>query len=153
MTDEQINKIITAIEGNLREEVRKETVEYGIPLTSPKLIHNEVKHLFKGCKQEKVLLLTLNNKHQKITTYTVTQGLLDRSPLHPREVFKHAIQANAKSIILAHNHPSGDPTASEGDKRITIRIKECGELLGIELLDHVIVAGEKFISLRSEGYC
>lgn len=72
--------------------------------------------------------------------------------MHPREVFKEALKNSAASIIVCHNHPSGDPTPSKEDINVTKRIKECGNIMGIELLDHIIIGDNKYISLKERGY-
>jgi DNA repair protein RadC len=82
---------------------------------------------------------------------TVSIGTLDSSLVHPREVFKDAILASAAAIIVVHNHPSGDPSPSAEDRRITTRLQECGTLLGIELLDHIILGDNRFVSLKERG--
>src|SRR5207244_2397556 len=82
---------------------------------------------------------------------TVSVGSLDATIVHPREVFKPAILMNAAQILVAHNHPSGDPEPSPEDRLITNRLSQVGETLGIELLDHVIVGDQTFVSLKQRG--
>lgn len=107
---------------------------------------------------EKFVIVTLDTKHRPIGFHLVTQGTLDASLVHPREVFQHAILANASAIILSHNHPSGDLTPSPEDRAVTARLQKCGELLGIRVLDHIIVgnhptSGEFFgRSLAAESW-
>jgi DNA repair protein RadC len=81
----------------------------------------------------------------------ISIGSLNASLVHPREVFEPAVKSLAAQIIIAHNHPSGDPEPSEDDIVITRRLREAGEILGIEVLDHIIVAGDRFLSLRERG--
>jgi DNA repair protein RadC len=81
----------------------------------------------------------------------VAIGTLTSALVHPREVFKAAILANAAAIILVHNHPSGDPEPSAEDRALTSRLKEAGEILGIRILDHVVIGDGRFRSLASEG--
>ena len=88
---------------------------------------------------EKVLALHLNTKHRLIGVHVVSVGTLNASLVHPREVFKAAFLANAAGFILAHNHPSGDPTPSAEDRDLVSRLVKAGELLGVELLDALIV--------------
>jgi DNA repair protein RadC len=83
--------------------------------------------------------------------HTVSIGILDSSLVHPREVFKDAILASSASIIVAHNHPSGDPTPSVEDKRVTQRLYEAGQILGIDLLDHIVIGDNKWVSLKQLG--
>ena len=90
-------------------------------------------------KQERFVVVILFNKHFFMFKRIVTIGILDRSLLHPREVFAGTIDQHATAIICIHNHPSSDSSPSEEDKRITRRPKESGQLLGVPLLDHVII--------------
>ena len=96
--------------------------------------------------------MILDNKHRFLSETTVTVGLLNRSLVHPREVFAEAIEQRAAAIICIHNHPSVDSSPSEEDKRITRRLQESGELLGIPLLDHIIISKEDFTSFADEGW-
>ncbi len=102
------------------------------------------------CEQrEHFLVLLLNARHEVIGRETVSVGSLNASIVHPREVFKPAILASAASVVLVHNHPSGDPEPSEEDLAITKRLVEAGELLGIGVLDHVLIASRGVVSFRS----
>jgi len=91
----------------------------------------------------------LNQKNGIIGINTVSVGNLSSSIVHPREVFKPAIVAGAASIIVAHNHPSGDPTPSSNDIYVTTRLKEAGDILGIAVLDHVIIGDGCYVSLKA----
>lgn len=102
--------------------------------------------------QEHFVAIYLNTKNQVIHRKTVFIGSLNASIVHPREVFKEAIKRSAASVICAHNHPSGDPTPSREDIEVTKRLAECGRIIGIELLDHLIIGDQKFISLKEKGY-
>ncbi len=99
--------------------------------------------------REHFLVLLLNARHEVMGVETVSIGSLNASLVHPREVFRPAIINSAASIVLAHSHPSGDPEPSEEDLAITKRLVQCGELLGIAVLDHVIVASRGVVSFRS----
>lgn len=99
------------------------------------------------CEQFTVLLL--NARHESIGIETVSVGSLNASIVHPREVFRPAIVHSAASIVLVHNHPSGDPEPSEEDLSITKRLVQVGELVGISVLDHVIIADRGTVSFRS----
>jgi DNA repair protein RadC len=83
---------------------------------------------------------------------TVFIGSLNASIVHPREVFKEALKRSAASIICMHNHPSGDPSPSREDIEVTKRLVECGKLIGIDLLDHIIIGEQKYVSLKEKGY-
>jgi DNA repair protein RadC len=100
-------------------------------------------------QREVFLIVLLNARHEITARETVSIGSLNASIVHPREVFKPAIIASAASVVLVHNHPSGDPEPSEEDLSITRRLIEVGELLGIGVLDHVIVASRGVVSFRS----
>ncbi len=97
----------------------------------------------------KTLLLDTKNRLIRIATTSI--GTLDSSVVHPREVFKDAIGVSAASILVVHNHPSGDPTPSPEDRNVTLRIAEAGKILGIELLDHVIIGDGKWVSMKERG--
>ncbi len=106
---------------------------------------------FEGFDREKFIVLLLDAKHRVIGVNTVSIGSLTASIVHPREVFKPAIAGNAAAIILAHNHPSGDPAPSSEDTGLTQRLREAGELLGIRVLDHVILGDGKHYSFVDAG--
>ena len=105
---------------------------------------------FRNADREKFIAVHLNTKNQIISYEVVSVGSLNASIVHPREVFKGAILSNAASIILCHNHPSGDPNPSKEDKQLTNRLEEAGKILGIEVLDHVIFASSNFYSFKAE---
>lgn len=102
--------------------------------------------------QEHFVCLYLNTKNQVLHKQTIFIGSLNASIVHPREVYKEAFRRSAASIICLHNHPSGDPQPSREDIEVTKRLVECGKIIGIELLDHVIIGDQKFISLKEKGY-
>lgn len=103
--------------------------------------------------QEAFAVLTLNTRNKLIARHLVTLGLADTAPVHPREVFRPAIIDGAASVILVHNHPSGDPTPSAEDLRVTRQLIEAGTVIGIRVLDHIIIGrGETpHLSLRERG--
>ena len=101
--------------------------------------------------KEHFLLLTLDGASKIINQYVVHIGTLNQSLVHPREVFRPAILDNSAGIIIAHNHPSGTLSASRADVQITARLKEAGKLIGIEILDHVILAEGGYYSFDEEG--
>jgi DNA repair protein RadC len=102
-------------------------------------------------KQEVLKVLLLNTKNIVIHVKDVSMGSLNSSIVHPREVFSEAVKKSCASIIVCHNHPSGDPSPSNEDINITHRLKECGKLLGIELLDHIIIGNGTYVSLKEKG--
>ena len=102
--------------------------------------------------REHFVVMCLDTKNQPTNITTVHVGSLNASIVHPREVLKTAILSNSASIICCHPHPSGDPTPSPEDIEVTKRLVEAGKIIGIELLDHIILGDDKFISLKERGY-
>lgn len=102
-------------------------------------------------KQEHFLVISLSPGLEVIASRVITVGLLNESQVHPREVFVNAISDRAHSIILAHNHPSGQPTPSNKDLKTTRQLVEAGKIIGISVLDHIIITKNGFISLSREG--
>ena len=100
-------------------------------------------------KREELHVVTLGTKNQFINSHCVSAGTLDASLVHPREVFRPAIKDVASSIILGHNHPSGDPSPSKEDFAVTRRLKEAGDLIGIAVLDHIIMGRYGVVSLKA----
>ncbi|MEM8670772.1 MAG: DNA repair protein RadC [Planctomycetota bacterium] len=98
--------------------------------------------------QEEFHLVTLDTKHKPTATHQVTVGTLDAALVHPREVFRPAIRHAAAAVLLVHNHPSGDPSPSREDQLVTDQLTEAGNLLGIEVLDHIVVARSGCVSVR-----
>jgi len=118
---------------------------------TPEEVVNLVRSRLKGKKKEYFLALLLDTRNQLIKVAEISIGSLDTSIVHPREVFKEAISASAASAIFVHNHPSGDPTASEDDIKLTKRLAEAGEIIGIDILDHIIISDKNYLSLKREG--
>lgn len=110
-----------------------------------------VKEKLKDKKKEHFLILCLDTKNNLIKIGNISTGTLDANLVHPREVFKEAIQSLASSIILVHNHPSGNPEPSDADIDITRRILETGKIIGIDVLDHIIIADNKSLSFKEKG--
>ncbi|HAT4155957.1 DNA repair protein RadC [Clostridium perfringens] len=116
------------------------------PSDVAKLVLDELRML----RQEVLILINLDTKNKVISKKEIFKGGLNSSLVHPREIFKEAVKDSAASIIICHNHPSGDPTPSKDDINITTRLKECGKMMGIELLDHLIIGDNRFISLKEK---
>lgn len=124
----------------------------GKPLVkTPEDVAGLVQGRLKGKKKEYFLALLLDTRNQLIRVAEISVGSLDSSIVHPREVFKEAVSSSAASVIFAHNHPSGDPEASEDDIKLTKRLAEAGEIMGIDILDHIIIGDKKCLSLKREG--
>ncbi|MGV2929343.1 JAB domain-containing protein [Macrococcus capreoli] len=133
--------------------VEKESDYVMEKIKNPEMVAKMAQRHIGNCTREKFMILGLNTQNKPIFIYTVSIGCVNASIVSPREIFQIAILKNCTNIIAVHNHPSGDPTPSQEDIEVTKRIVECGELLGIHLLDHIIVAfnSNKFVSLRTEG--
>lgn len=121
-------------------------------ISSPTDVANYLMDDMSHLQREELRIVVLNTKNEVLAIPTVTVGTLNSNLSHPRETFRQAIQKNAASIIIVHNHPSGDPQPSPEDIGLTTRYVEAGKILGIEVLDHVIIGAGSFISLREEGY-
>ncbi|WP_046215710.1 RadC family protein [Paenibacillus wulumuqiensis] len=103
-------------------------------------------------QKEHFVCLFLNTKNHIISQETLSMGSLNASIVHPREVFRAAIKCSSASVICAHNHPSGDPTPSPEDISLTRRLVEAGQIIGIEVLDHLVIGDMKFVSLKEQGF-
>lgn len=102
--------------------------------------------------QERLVVVFLDTKNAVIKHKTVFVGSLNASIVHPREIFREAVKLSSASIIVAHNHPSGDVSPSQEDIHVTKRLVEAGKIMGIELLDHIIIGDSKHTSLKEKGY-
>ena len=122
-----------------------------VSIRSPKDVSHYIMEDMRYLKQEHFIALLLNTKNQIIGKETVTVGTLNSSLVHPREVFKPAIKKSSSAIIVVHNHPSGDPTPSKEDIDVTNRLIKAGELLGIDVLDHIVIGDNAYISLKEKG--
>ena len=120
-----------------------------VTVTGPDHILTLVGQKLRKEKRELFIVVLLNARHEVLATETVSVGSLNASIVHPREVFLPAILRSAASVVLVHNHPSGDPEPSEEDLTITKRLVEVGDLLGIGVLDHLIIGSRGEVSFRS----
>jgi DNA repair protein RadC len=144
-------KIHAAI--SLAKEIAEPQSKYRtIRITSPSTAMQYCLHEFRAlaCQavQEEFCLVTLDTKNQPINRHAITVGTLRNSLVHPREVFRPAIVDAANCIIVVHNHPSGDPSPSDQDLSVTERLESAAEIIGIPLIDHIVVAGEKAVSIQ-----
>ncbi|MGQ9708589.1 MAG: RadC family protein [bacterium] len=121
------------------------------PLTTPEMIVRLVKPKLIERKKECFFTVLLDVRNRHIRTEQVSIGSLDATLAHPREVFDAAVHDHAPAIVVVHNHPSGDPTPSDDDIRLTKRLVEAGRVLGIRVIDHIIIAGERYYSFRSHA--
>lgn len=139
------------------KQVKDKDVEYKIgdvKVTNPDTVNDFIKTVLDIHNEavEKFGILTLNTKNKIVGIHIISIGSLNASIVHPREVFKAAILNNANSIILFHNHPSGNPRESDEDITITNRLVEAGSILGIKVLDHIIVGEDNdYVSFKQKG--
>ena len=122
-----------------------------VQITSSEVLVKSLRDDFKAEKRECFGVVYLSTKNRAIHSEIVSIGTLNARIVHPREVFKPAIVLSSASVIVVHNHPSGDPTPSNDDIELAKRLAEAGKILGIELLDHVIVGNGGYISLKERG--
>jgi DNA repair protein RadC len=120
-------------------------------LKSPEDVVAKVRSQLKGRKKEHFLVLCLDTRNRLINCRPVSTGSLDTSIVHPREVFREAVSSCAASVIFAHNHPSGDPEPSKEDVELTKRLAKAGEIMGIDVLDHIIVCDKNYLSLKARN--
>ena len=132
-----------------RRMAREEAGE-GTYFTSPSAVANYYMEDLRHRKQEHMKLLMLNTKSKLIGETDISKGTVNASLVSPRELFIEALEKNAVSIILMHNHPSGDPTPSKNDILLTRRVKDAGNMIGIELLDHIIIGNNCYISFAEQ---
>jgi len=143
-------QIKAALELASRVEGYSETTGKTVVKT-PEDVAGLVSGRLKGKKKEYFLAVLLDTRNQLIKVAEISVGSLDASVVHPREVFKEAISASAASVIFTHNHPSGDPEASEDDIELTKRLAQAGEIVGIDVLDHIIIGDKNYLSLKRKG--
>ncbi|ADQ14557.1 RadC family protein [Halanaerobium hydrogeniformans] len=117
------------------------------PVQAAELLASEMRFL----KQEVLRTILLDVKNRVIAIPEISKGGLSSSIVHPREVFKEAIRRSSAAVILVHNHPSGDPKPSADDLNITKKLQKAGEIIGIKVIDHIIIAGDKFLSFKEEN--
>lgn len=144
------SKIIAALELAFRLNLRK-TMKVEV-VNSPEIVANLFMYELKNKLKENFYILLLNTKNGIISRELISQGTLNGSLVHPREVFKPAIKKSANSIILVHNHPSGNTKPSEDDILITNRLVKAGNILGIKVLDHLIIGDGDFFSFKERKY-
>lgn len=124
---------------------------YNVDITSPEDVFNYMMEEMRYLEQEEFRIILLNIKNKVLGVETVFRGGLNSSIVHPREIFRLALRRSAASLILLHNHPSGDPTPSAEDISVTRRLVEAGEIMGVNILDHIIMGEGRFLSFREKG--
>lgn len=122
-------------------------------ISNPSDVKDILNVFLASADRENFVVIMLNTKNRIIGINTVAMGMLSSCPIHPREVFKPVILANAASIILGHNHPSGEPSPSQDDLNSTNQLRAAGKLLGIPVIDHIIIGDEgRFYSFKEHGH-
>jgi DNA repair protein RadC len=120
-------------------------------IRSPSDVYRHFHPSLRDARQERFVVVLLDARQRVLRSEVISQGTLTASLVHPREVFRPALRDAAAALVLVHNHPSGDPTPSTEDREVTARLASAGEILGIRVVDHVVVAERGFCSLREEG--
>ncbi len=123
----------------------------GERFTSPEQVYHHYHYAFRDRRKEYFMVLLLDSKNRILKEVQISEGSLNQSIVHPREVFSPAVRESAAAVILVHNHPSGDPAPSREDMEITRRLKEAGELMGVRVLDHIIIGDGSFMSFTARG--
>ena len=131
----------------MSKSLAKEKLRFSSPESIAAYFMEDLRHL----EKEEVQVLFFDGKHGLIGETTISIGTVNSAVSSPREVFLEALKAQAVYIILVHNHPSGDPSPSGQDLLLTRRMKEAGDLIGIELSDHIIIGNQRYYSFREEG--
>jgi len=135
----------------LGRRVAAHRLDRGDEIRGPEDVYRHFYGALRDARQEHFLALLLDGRHRVLGEVLVSRGTLTASLVHPREVFRAAVREAAAAVVLVHNHPSGDPRASEEDRRVTRRLGRAGELIGIRVLDHVVVAEHGYFSFVEAG--
>jgi DNA repair protein RadC len=135
----------------LANRTRSRRLERNERYTSPQQVFEHYHFNYRDRRKEHFLALLLDGKNRVIREVQISEGSLNQSIVHPREVFSPAVRESAAAIILIHNHPTGDPTPSREDIEITRRLKDAGELMGVKVIDHIIIGDDTFLSFVSQG--
>ncbi|MBM3072678.1 DNA repair protein RadC [Lelliottia sp. RWM.1] len=143
-TQRTVKRALSLLEHHLREP--------GVPFTSTAAVRDWLRLQLATLEREVFMVLYLNQQHQLIAHETLFTGSISSTEVHPREVVKRALHFNAAAVIVAHNHPSGAPTASQADKTITQRLMQALALVEVRLLDHLIVGGMDIVSFAEHGW-
>ncbi len=143
-------QILASIELGRRSLVQP--LHSGLRALSSRDIYHHYHPLLRDLKQEVFKLLLFDGKNRLIKDMTVSTGSLSMNIVHPREVFKPAVRESAASVILLHNHPSGDPTPSPEDRELTKRLVKAGRIMGVKVLDHVVIGDGRYFSFSDQGW-
>lgn len=146
----KVAQIKAAIE--LGKRVLSSPLTTGTVIAQSRTVFDHYAPLLRDKRQEVFIAVLLDAKHAVIRERTVSKGSLTSSLVHPREVFKEAVRESAAAVIFLHNHPSGDPKPSKEDRALTVRLQEAGDILGVQVLDHLIIGDKRYISFADEGW-
>jgi DNA repair protein RadC len=124
----------------------------GTPVHDGSDVARLVRDTARGSRRESFYLVLLDVRHRVMAVHVVSMGSIESAPVHPREVFSLAIRDGAVAVVVAHNHPSGDPAPSAEDRAVTDRLHAAGRLLGVEVLDHLVVGAARYYSFAAEAY-
>ena len=149
LTESAAQKAIALVELARRQATTP--LERGQAFHSSRQVFDALHPRLRDLRVEQFWAIYLDGKHRILREQLISQGTLTSSPVHPREVFRPAIRCAAAAIVLAHQHPSGDPTPSHDDLQITTRLRDAGELLGIQIIDHLILGDGTYTSLADRG--
>ncbi len=141
--------LVAAVEIGRRLATRR--LRPGVPIRGPEDLFHHFHARLRQVPQERFVVVLLDGRHRVLGEETISLGTLTASLVHPREVFRPALEAGAAALALVHNHPSGDPAPSAEDRAVTARLARAGDLLGVRVVDHVVIAERGFCSLREEG--
>ncbi|MFW5915229.1 MAG: RadC family protein [Planctomycetota bacterium] len=147
--DARLARIKSGLE--LGRRMSSEPIEVGMAIEGSRQVFEHFRQRLCDKKQELFLSLLLDTRHRVIREQEVAVGSLNESVVHPREVFREALKESAHSILFIHNHPSGDPAPSPQDRRLTSRLQKVGDLMGIEVIDHIIIGHESYYSFAERG--
>lgn len=143
------SQILASIE--IGKRIKRWSAEEKIRVSSPDILVNLISDEMRFLNKEHFDIAILDTKNQIIAIENISKGTLNASIVHPRDVFHAAINRSANSIILIHNHPSGDPTPSDEDINITCRLVDAGDLIGIKVLDHIIIGDNRYVSFKEKN--
>lgn len=152
MTTDTITLRELTIRYSLKADATGQPLVIGRTLSTPATSAAALTALLQDEPGEVFAILCLSTKHRVIAYHEVSRGTLDATLVHPREVFKAALLANAAAIILTHNHPSGDPAPSPDDMALTRRLVDAGKLIGVDVVDHIVIGDGCYVSFRERGW-
>jgi len=137
--------------GELSLCIASSRLEPGARFTSSREVFAHFHERLRDRKKEVFLSLLLDSKNRVLREIQVSEGSLNASIVHPREVFQSVVRESAAAVLFVHNHPSGDPTPSREDMELTTRLRQAGQLMGVRVLDHIIIGSGRYISMADQG--